>query len=67
VKPFIPGIVIIVIGIALFWCSTRKSLSERARLFLEGQATVTVPAGIAALGIGAWTGKNGKSGNGTKT
>jgi len=54
-KPFLPGLVIILIGICLFWASTRKSLSERAQLFLEGQATIAIPAGLAALGIGAWT------------
>jgi hypothetical protein len=64
VKAYLPGIVIIVVGIVLFWCSTRKSLSDRARMFLEGQASVTVPAGLAALGIGAWKGKNGNGGGG---
>ena len=59
-KPFLPGILIILVGIVLFWCSTRKSLSDRARMFLEGQASVTVPAGLAALGVGAWR-RNGKA------
>lgn len=58
--PFVPGIVIIIVGIVLFWGSGRRSLSERARMFLEGQATICMPAGLAALGVGAWT----KRGNG---
>jgi len=58
-RAYLPGILIILVGIVLFWGSTRKSLSERARLFLEGQATVAVPAGLAALGVGAWLRKNG--------
>ena len=61
-KPFIPGLVIIFVGIVLFWASARRSLSEGARRFLEGQATITVPAGLAALGVGAWTQK--RDGNG---
>lgn len=58
-KPFIPGLVIIFVGIVLFWASTRKTLSDGARKFIEGQATITIPAGLAALGVGAWTRKNG--------
>ena len=62
-KPYIPGIVIIAIGIVLFWGSGRRTLSERARMFLEGQATICVPAGLAALGVGAWSAKRNGNGN----
>jgi hypothetical protein len=54
VRALLPGLLIILVGIVLFWASTRRTLSERARMFLEGQASVTVPAGLAALGVGAW-------------
>jgi len=61
-KALLPGILIIVVGIVLFWASTRRTLSDGARKFLEGQATIAVPAGLAALGVGAWQRRNG---NGT--
>jgi hypothetical protein len=66
VKPFIPGIVIILTGIVLFWASTRRTLTGHARTFLEGQATVCVPAGLAALGVGAWTKRDGNGAAGVK-
>jgi hypothetical protein len=62
-KPYVPGVVIILVGIVLFWASGRPRISERARMFLEGQATVALPAGLAALGVGAWSAK--RNGNGT--
>jgi len=58
-RAYLPGILIILVGIVLFWCGTRKTLSPGARMFLEGQATVCIPAGLAALGVGAWKRSNG--------
>ena len=57
-KHYVPVIVLILAGIILFWASGRH-VSDHAKLFLEGQASVCIPAGLAALGMGAWAGKNG--------
>lgn len=49
----IAGAILIFAGIVLFWASTRRTLTPTARGFLEGQGTLAVPAGIAAIAYGA--------------
>jgi hypothetical protein len=61
-KPYLAGAIIIFVGILLFWASTRRTLSQHARVFLEGQASIAIPAGLAALGVSAW--RHSNDGNG---
>jgi hypothetical protein len=55
------GTVLIFVGIVLFWCSTRKSLTPTARGFFEGQGTIAIPAGLGALAYGASREAKGRS------
>jgi len=63
-KAYLPGLIIIFVGIVLFWASGRPRVSRTAAIFLEGQATVCIPAGLAALGVGAWSKTIHRNGNG---
>jgi len=52
-NPVLVGIILIFAGVVLFWASTRKTLTQTARGFLEGQGTIAIPAGLAAIAYGA--------------